>query len=159
MRCWRCILASFAPMHPRIDPPSSALQLTPQSLKQKAETEKAYAVVENDRLAGCIFCQPEPPDCLYIGKLAVAPDAQGRGVGRLMLRAAEAYAAECRLPCLRLETRIELRESPAVRTVGLCQNRRSVPSRLHAADLHRDAQGAVIRPCPAERGPAGDGRR
>jgi ribosomal protein S18 acetylase RimI-like enzyme len=105
------ILASFASMHPRIDPPSSALQLTPQSLMQKAETEKAYAVVENDRLAGCIFCKPEPPDCLYIGKLAVAPDAQGRGVGRLMLRAAEAYAAECRLPCLRLETRIELEEN------------------------------------------------
>jgi ribosomal protein S18 acetylase RimI-like enzyme len=105
------ILAYFAPMHPRIDPPSSALQLTPQSLMQKAETEKAYAVVENDRLAGCIFCKPEPPDCLYIGKLAVAPDAQGRGVGRLMLRAAEAYAAECRLPCLRLETRIELEEN------------------------------------------------
>jgi ribosomal protein S18 acetylase RimI-like enzyme len=105
------ILASFAYMHRRIDPPSSALQLTPQSLKQKAETEKAYAVVENDRLAGCIFCKPEPPDCLYIGKLAVAPDAQGRGVGRLMLRAAEAYAAECRLPCLRLETRIELEEN------------------------------------------------
>ncbi|CAN7162524.1 GNAT family N-acetyltransferase [Pararhizobium sp. LjRoot235] len=105
------ILASFASMHPHIDPPSSALRLTPQSLKQKAKTEKAYAVVENDRLAGCIFCKPEPPDCLYIGKLAVAPDAQGRGVGRLMLRAAEAYAAECRLPCLRLETRIELEEN------------------------------------------------
>jgi hypothetical protein len=28
-----------------------------------------------------------------------------------MLRAAEAYAAECRLPCLRLETRIELEEN------------------------------------------------
>ena len=105
------ILASFAYMHRRIDPPSSALRLTLQSLKQKAETEKAYAVIENGRLAGCIFCKAEPPDCLYIGKLAVAPDAQGRGVGRLMLRAAEAYAAECRLPCLRLETRIELEEN------------------------------------------------
>ncbi|CAN7268642.1 GNAT family N-acetyltransferase [Pararhizobium sp. LjRoot238] len=105
------VLASFAYMHPRIASPSSALQLTPQSLKQKAETEKAYAAIENGRLAGCIFCKAEPPDCLYIGKLAVAPDAQGRGVGRLLLRAAEAYAAECDLPCLRLETRIELEEN------------------------------------------------
>lgn len=105
------ILASFAYMHPHIDPPSSALCLTPQSLKQKAKTEKAYAAVENGRVVGCIFCKPEPPDCLYIGKLAVAPDAQGRGVGRLMLQAAEAYAIACGLPSLRLETRIELEEN------------------------------------------------
>lgn len=105
------ILASFAYMHPRIDPPSSALRLAPQLLKQKAETEKAYAVVEDGRLLGCVFCKPEPPDCLYIGKLAVAPDAQGRGVGRLMLQAAEDYAARCGLPSLRLETRIELEEN------------------------------------------------
>ncbi|WP_349436620.1 GNAT family N-acetyltransferase [Pararhizobium sp. A13] len=108
------IVASFAYMHPRIDPPSSALRLTLQSLKQKAETEKAYAAIENGRLVGCIFCKPEPPDCLYIGKLAVAPDAQGRGIGRLMLRAAEAHAATCGLPCLRLETRIELEENHRV---------------------------------------------
>ncbi|MCV9962083.1 GNAT family N-acetyltransferase [Pararhizobium sp. BT-229] len=105
------ILASFAYMHPRIDPPSSALRLTPQSLKQKAETEKAYAAIEVGRLLGCVFCKTEPPDCLYIGKLAVAPDAQGRGVGRLMLQAAEDYAARCALPSLRLETRIELVEN------------------------------------------------
>ena len=105
------ILASFAYMHPRIDPPSSALRLTRQSLKQKAETEKAYAAIENGHLVGCIFCKPEPPECLYIGKLAVAPDAQGRGVGRLLLQAAEACAVECGLSCLRLETRIELEEN------------------------------------------------
>ena len=105
------ILASFAYMRPRIDPPSSAAHLTLQSLMEKARLEKAYAAVESGRLLGCIFCKPEPPDCLYIGKLAVAPDVQGKGTGRLLLQAAEAYAAECGLSCLRLETRIELTEN------------------------------------------------
>ncbi len=105
------ILASFAYMRPRIDPPSSAAHLTLQSLMEKARSEKAYAAVESGRLLGCIFCKPEPPDCLYIGKLAVAPDVQGKGTGRLLLQAAEAYAAECGLSCLRLETRIELTEN------------------------------------------------
>jgi ribosomal protein S18 acetylase RimI-like enzyme len=105
------ILASFAYMRPRIDPPSSALLLTLAGLKQKARVEKAYAAVENGIVLGCIFCKPEPPDCLYIGKLAVAPDAQGRGAGRMLLQAAETYAAECKLTCLRLETRIELVEN------------------------------------------------
>ncbi len=105
------ILDSFAYMHPRIDPPSSALRLTPQSLKEKAKVEKAYAAIDNGRLLGCIFCKPEPLDCLYISKLAVAPEEQGKGVGRLMLQAAIDYAADCGLPCLRLETRIELKEN------------------------------------------------
>ncbi|URK86576.1 GNAT family N-acetyltransferase [Rhizobium sp. RCAM05350] len=108
------ILASFAYMQPRIDPPSSALLLTLPSLRQKAGVEMAYAAADSGRLLGCVFCKPEPPDCLYIGKLAVAPDAQGKGVGRLLLQAAEAYAAECELPCLRLETRIELTENHRV---------------------------------------------
>lgn len=108
------ILTSFAYMQPRIDPPSSALHLTRQSLMEKARVEKAYAAVETGRLLGCIFCKPEPPDCLYIGKLAVAPDAQAKGIGRLLLQAAEAYAADCGLTCLRLETRIELSENHRV---------------------------------------------
>ena len=105
------ILAAFAYMQPRIDPPSSALQLTLPSLRQKAKVETAYAAVDSGRLLGCIFCKPEPPDCLYIGKLAVAPDAQGKGVGRLLLQAAEAQATVYGLSCLRLETRIELTEN------------------------------------------------
>ncbi|KQY40475.1 GNAT family N-acetyltransferase [Rhizobium sp. Root483D2] len=105
------ILTSFAYMQPRIDPPSSALLLTLAGLKQKARVEKAYGAVENGIVLGCIFCKPEPPDCLYIGKLAVAPNAQGRGAGRMLLQAAEIYAAQCKLTCLRLETRIELVEN------------------------------------------------
>ncbi len=105
------ILASFAYMQPHIDPPSSALLLTLPSLQEKVRREKGYVTIENGRLLGCIFCKPEPPDCLYIGKLAVAPDAQGRGIGRFLLQAAETYAAECGLSCLRLETRIELAEN------------------------------------------------
>ena len=112
---WDALLAlirdSFAYMQPRIDPPSSALLLTLAGLKQKARVEKAYAAVENGIVLGCIFCKPEPPDCLYIGKLAVAPNAQGRGAGRMLLQAAEIYAAQCKLTCLRLETRIELVEN------------------------------------------------
>lgn len=108
------IRSSFAYMHSRIDPPSSALSLTLASLRQKARMEAAYAATENGKLIGCIFCKPEPPDCLYIGKLAVAPEAQGKGAGRLMLSAAEAYAIESGLSFLRLETRMELDENHRV---------------------------------------------
>jgi ribosomal protein S18 acetylase RimI-like enzyme len=101
------ILASFAYMNGRIDPPSSALSLTPQSLREKARAEIGYVALDGSRLAGCIFCRPEP-DSLYIGKLAILPSEQGKGIGRRLLSVAEATARERGLDALRLETRIEL---------------------------------------------------
>ncbi|MCQ1573840.1 GNAT family N-acetyltransferase [Neorhizobium galegae] len=101
------ILSSFAYMDGIIDPPSSAHRLTLASLARKARDEIAFAAIENGRIAGCIFCRPEP-GFLYIGKLAIAPASQGKGIGRRLLSVAEGIAREKGLPALRLETRIEL---------------------------------------------------
>ncbi len=112
---WDALLSlirrSFAFMDGRIDPPSSAHALTADSLRQKALSEIAYVATTNEMLAGCIFCKPEPPDCLYIGKLAVEPALQGQGIGRGLLAAATACARAEGLPALRLQTRIELIEN------------------------------------------------
>ncbi len=107
------ILSSFAYMNGRIDPPSSALKLTFESLAAKAQAEIAYVVIEEGALVGCIFLRPEA-DCLYVGKLAVAPAAERRGIGRRLLGIAEDTARALSLPGLRLETRIELTENHAV---------------------------------------------
>lgn len=104
------ILAAFAYMDERIDPPSSAHRLTPASLRQKATQEMAFAAIEYGRLIGCVFLKPEEA-ALYIGKLAVHPSAQGKGIGRLLLERAEATARELGLSSLRLETRVELTEN------------------------------------------------
>ncbi|WEX77560.1 GNAT family N-acetyltransferase [Sinorhizobium numidicum] len=101
------ILTSFAYMEGRIDPPSSARALTVGALRHKAKNELAFAIADERDLLGCVFCKRET-DCLYIGKLAVAPPCQGKGVGRLLLAAAERTARELGLPALRLQTRIEL---------------------------------------------------
>jgi GNAT superfamily N-acetyltransferase len=107
------ILSSFAYMNDRIDPPSSALALTAASLAAKAEAEIAYAAMVGNMLLGCIFLRPER-ECLYVGKLAIAPEAQGCGIGRQLLTLAEDTARRLELPALRLETRIELTENHAV---------------------------------------------
>ncbi|MGE6784971.1 GNAT family N-acetyltransferase [Ensifer adhaerens] len=101
------IRVAFSYMDGRIDPPSSAHALSTLSLREKITDEIAFGVNDGERLVGCIFCKPEP-DCLYIGKLAVAPEAQGKGIGRLLLAEAEATARVLGLPALRLLTRIEL---------------------------------------------------
>ncbi|MGR6432479.1 GNAT family N-acetyltransferase [Rhizobium sp. PAMB 3174] len=107
------VMASFAYMDQRIDPPSSAHRLTPEALAEKARDEIGYVIADGDTLLACAFFRPEPPDFLYLGKLAVSPAAQGKGLGKLLLAAAMDTARQLSLPKLRLETRIELVENHA----------------------------------------------
>lgn len=107
------ILSAFAFMDGVIDPPSSALGLTPASLAAKAAAETCFIAVANDRLVGCIFAA-ERADALYVGRLAVAPDAQRRGIGRRLMIAAERLARQLDKAALELETRVELAGNHAV---------------------------------------------
>jgi GNAT superfamily N-acetyltransferase len=101
------ILGSFAYMDGVIDPPSSAHRLTVASLKDKARDEIGLIAEIDGRLLGCAFLRSEP-DFLYVGKLAVSPEAQGSGIGTRFLAEAETIARDLGKPTLRLETRIEL---------------------------------------------------
>jgi GNAT superfamily N-acetyltransferase len=101
------IIGSFAYMDGVIDPPSSAHRLTVDSLKDKARDEIGLIAEVDGRLLGCAFLRPEP-GFLYVGKLAVSPEAQGSGIGSRFLTEAEAIAQDLGKPTLRLETRIEL---------------------------------------------------
>ncbi|MCJ7997231.1 GNAT family N-acetyltransferase [Rhizobium cremeum] len=101
------ILRAFAYMDGAIDPPSSAHRLTSDLLRRKAQEEVGVVASQDDRLVACAFFRPEPGS-LYIGKLAVLPEVQGKGVGRRLLAEAETVAEALGLVELRLETRIEL---------------------------------------------------
>ncbi|MBX9469755.1 MAG: GNAT family N-acetyltransferase [Rhizobium sp.] len=101
------IMGSFAYMDGVIDPPSSAHRLTVTTLQDKVRDETGLIAEIGGRLVGCAFLRPEP-DFLYVGKLAVSPEAQGAGIGSRFLAEAEAIARQLGKPALRLETRIEL---------------------------------------------------
>jgi GNAT superfamily N-acetyltransferase len=104
------ILRAFDYMNGRIDPPSSALALTPESLKRKAAVETVFLAYLSERLVGCAFLA-EKRDHFYLGKLAVEPACQGRGIGKALMAVAEAHALKAGKPVIELQTRVELLEN------------------------------------------------
>ncbi len=106
---WADLLAlisrAFACMEGRIDPPSSLNRLTPQGLARSGEVW-----VLGQPAQACMVLKPVE-GALYLGKLAVEPALQGRGLGRLMVARAEDRAREMGLSRLDLETRVELEEN------------------------------------------------
>ncbi|MCB1386201.1 MAG: GNAT family N-acetyltransferase [Nitratireductor sp.] len=101
------ILSSFAYMTGIIDPPSSAHRLTVGALREKAGREQGYAIFHGAVPVACMFCDPRP-GCLYVGKLAIARDWQGRGLGRKLMAHAEQVARSLGQDTLELQTRVEL---------------------------------------------------
>jgi ribosomal protein S18 acetylase RimI-like enzyme len=101
------ILTSFRYMNGVVDPPSSALLLTPEKLKRKAADETGFLALVDSRMAGCVFLA-EKDDHFYLGKLAVDPACQGRGVGRRLVEAAEGHARAAGKPIIELQVRVEL---------------------------------------------------
>lgn len=98
---------SFAYMDGVIDPPSSIHRLTPATLPEKATRETALVAFCRGALAGCVFLADRGDD-LYIGKLAVEPAMQGKGVGRALMDATERHARGLGRTALELQTRVEL---------------------------------------------------
>jgi GNAT superfamily N-acetyltransferase len=99
-------------MDSRINPPSSALRLTAQSMKADADKSALLIAERAGDLVGCVFAQVKG-DALYIGKLAVRPGLQGAGIGRKLVDAAREEARRRGLGMLELQTRVELTENHA----------------------------------------------
>jgi GNAT superfamily N-acetyltransferase len=102
--------AAFAYQRERIDPPSSLYRLDAQSLAQKAQEEVLFLALDAGDMVGCAFAKLKP-GCVYVGKVAVLPDRQGQGIGRLLMQAVEQFAQQTGKPVMELETRIELVEN------------------------------------------------
>jgi GNAT superfamily N-acetyltransferase len=106
------IRAEFAYMEGRVDPPSSNHRLTEAAIAQHAEDGEVWVIEEDGRPVACVFLAPQP-QALYLGKLTVAHAHRGRGFARQLVAAAEARAAQLRLPQLVLQSRVELTENHA----------------------------------------------
>ncbi len=113
-RDWQELLAliqsAFSYMEGRIDPPSSLAKLTIGNIQTKAEQETLLLAWDHSALVGCVFIE-DLGDWLYIGKLAIAPPYQGKGIGQSLIAACTDLARTRGKSGLELQTRIELVEN------------------------------------------------
>ena len=94
---------AYAYMDQRVNPPTSMHRLNVDGLKAKADEETLILAKDDERILGCLFAKPEI-DHLYVGKLAVANAAQGKGIGKHLLSFAEQVAKQHNLSRLKLFT-------------------------------------------------------
>ncbi len=74
------------------DPDMPPLVQTLEELAAELETADGWVARIDGRLVGAIRTR-EAHDLLLIGRIAIAPDMQGEGIGRLLLETAEAHAS------------------------------------------------------------------
>jgi ribosomal protein S18 acetylase RimI-like enzyme len=75
--------------------------------------QETWVAVEDGAVVGVLVLEPEP-DSLLVENVAVAPHAQGRGVGRLLLDHAEDRAREHGAGDIRLYTHQTMTENVAL---------------------------------------------
>jgi GNAT superfamily N-acetyltransferase len=103
----RLLHAAFEYQKDRIKPPSSLYLLDEVSLAEKAGGEQLLLAWLEGEIVGCVFVRSSTTST-YLGKLAVSPALQGKGLGKLLVQAVEEIARKKSHNFIELETRIEL---------------------------------------------------
>lgn len=105
------IAAAFAEYRGQLVPESAAFRETVGTiLTELTAGSSSILAEENGEAQGCVMIKPVGDD-LYFGRLAVAPSARGRGLGRRLVQAVEAEAQRRGLAGVRLGVRIALTEN------------------------------------------------
>ncbi len=101
------LLRAFREYEGCLDPPSGVHAETVASVRTKMEGGGALVCEVGGVAVGCVFYAPKA-GYLYVGRLAVLPEYRRRGLGDLLLHAAEQQARALGLPRVRLGVRLAL---------------------------------------------------
>ncbi len=104
------IQAAFTPLIARLDPPPGALRETPATIAAELAAHRGLIAEIGGRVVGSALLKHQP-DGLYLGRLAVAPDVQGRGVAKALLAAAERLARDLGYGLMILRVRLAMTEN------------------------------------------------
>lgn len=98
---------AFREYEGRLDPPSGVHAETAASLGAKIADGGALICDVGGEPVGCAFFRAQE-GCLYVGRFGVRPEHRSKGIGSLLLAAAERRARELGFGRLRLNVRLAL---------------------------------------------------
>jgi len=102
-----CVDAAYAPYVERMGKPPAPIL---DDYTNLIENEVVHVATRGDRLVGLIVLWPKE-DHLYVDNVAVLPEAQGTGVGAVLLGFADAQAQRAGLNEIRLYTNEKMTEN------------------------------------------------
>ena len=105
------IRRAFSELDGVIDPPSSLNRVTGTDVARLAAEGEVWAI--GTPPVACVILEPRE-DALYLGRLAVDPEARRQGHARALLRLAEERARALSLPRVTLGCRVELAANHAL---------------------------------------------
>lgn len=85
---------AIAALNNRYAPDGLTLPRTPAFVAARIESYRVARDVDSGALLGCVAIDEYAPSLAELVSLAVAPEAQGRGLGRRLIAAAEALARQ-----------------------------------------------------------------
>lgn len=99
--------------------------------------KEVFVAVEKGEIVGLISLVREDT-AILIYSVAVAPEAQGRGIGRKLISFAEAEARRLGLPVLRLYTNVRMTENRAIyRHLGFIETHSAQQDGLHRVFMEK----------------------
>jgi predicted N-acetyltransferase YhbS len=102
------ILAAFEPYRGKLQPESSALRETADSVRQALAANEGLAAWTGGRVVGSVIVEAREGRGVYLGRLAVDPAHRGRGIAASLVGAAEAWARSTGRFQVELNVRIAL---------------------------------------------------
>ena len=103
----RLTQAAFAPYR-RLDPPSGAVSETVAGVVEALTAGGGAVAEQGGEVVGCLRWRLTPDEDLYVGRVAVDPSRHGRGIGRALMRWAEAEARRRRCRAVAVAVRVAL---------------------------------------------------
>ncbi len=114
--------AAYALYIDRLDPPSGVVREQPEAVERYFVAGGVIVAEADGEIVGAVRYEPRE-DYLYLGRLAVAPAWQGRGIGRRLVEAVEEWALLLGLDEVHLGVRMELAENSGLyRHLGYVEN-------------------------------------
>lgn len=105
----RLTQAAFAAHRDLLDPPSGVFRESVADVEQAMAAGTVYVALQDGALIAVARVRAiDDPHALYCGRLAVAPAAQGRGIGSALMDAVERQAREDGFPATVVGVRLQL---------------------------------------------------